>query len=118
MAQPGQGAVPAPAALTTNYFGYFNNATNDAMNGHIQTILAPYSDFNNFTPINVETTALNGRQGLPPMSYCFIVYHEESEKVHAYINPVTCTASPIQTTPHDGLNYIQVGDLQQFSLAV
>ena len=121
MAQAGQGALPvAPAAPTTNYFEYFGDAANNTMNGHVQTLLAPYSDFANFTPVQVEATALSGRQGQPSVSYCFLVHHEETEKIHAYINPATYTASPIRTTPHDNEIYIQVGDLmeQQFSLAV
>ena len=121
MAQAGQGAIPAaPAAPTTTYFDLFSDAANNTMNGHVQTLLAPYNDFNNFTPVQVEETALSGRQGQPAVTYCFIVYHEESEKIHAYINPATYTASPIRTTPHDGEIFIQVGDLmeQQFSLAI
>lgn len=114
MAQAGQGAVPAaPAAPTTTYFQYFSNATNNTMNRHVQTLLAPYSNFNNFTPIQVEATALSGRQGHLSMTYCFIVYHEDTEKIHAYINLATYTVSPIRTTPHDDEIYILIGDLME-----
>jgi hypothetical protein len=120
MAQANAGAVPAAVAPTTTYFQLFSDAANDSMNGYVQTLLQPYGDIANSTPAQVESIALAARQGQPPVTYCFIVYHQSTGKIHAYINPTTYVASPIRPTLHDNITYIQVGDLiqEQFSLAV
>jgi len=119
MAQAAAEAAPVAAAPTTTYFELFSDASNDSMNGHIQVLLQPYRDFN-ITPATVETTAVNGRQGQPPVTYCFLVYHQETGRLQSYINPSTYTTSPIRPTQHDGHNYIQIGDLmeRQFSVTV
>lgn len=103
MAQANTGAVPVAVASTTTYYQLFSDVAYDSMNGHVQTLLQPYGEIANSNPAQVESIALAHCsscmprcQGQPPVTYCFIVYHQKEPCLHSP-NYLCCNSYPSYT---------------------